>query len=154
MKRLLIFTVLLLIIVPQIAAAGSNKSGFGAGIIVGEPTGIDLKYWLGADSALQGAVAWSTSSNSSMHLHLDYIIHKWDIIDVSSGSMPLYFGVGGRVKFRDDADDDIGIRVPIGLAYMFANDPFDLFLEVVPILDLSPDTDFGFNAAIGGRWFF
>ena len=68
--------------------------------------------------------------------------------------MPLYFGVGGRIKFRDDKDDDIGIRVPIGLAYMFANDPFDIFLEVVPILDLSPDTYFGFNAAIGGRWFF
>jgi hypothetical protein len=154
MKRLLIVVVLLLIVVPQIAAAGSNKSGFGLGIIVGEPTGIDAKYWLGSDSALQGAVAWSTSSNSSLHLHLDYIVHKWNIIDVSSGSMPLYFGVGGRIKFRDDKDDDIGIRVPIGLSYMFANDPFDVFLEVVPILDLSPDTDFGFNAAIGGRWFF
>jgi hypothetical protein len=154
MKRLLIVAVLLLIVVPQFAAAGSNKSGFGLGIIVGEPTGIDAKYWLGSDSALQGAVAWSTSSNSSLHLHLDYIVHKWNIIDVSSGSMPLYFGVGGRVKFRDDEDDDIGIRVPIGLSYMFANDPFDLFLEIVPILDLSPDTDFGFNAAIGGRWFF
>jgi hypothetical protein len=154
MKRLLIVAVLLLIVVPQFAAAGSNKSGFGLGIIVGEPTGIDAKYWLGSDAALQGAVAWSTSSNSSLHLHLDYIVHKWNIIDVSSGSMPLYFGVGGRVKFRDDEDDDIGIRVPIGLSYMFANDPFDLFLEIVPILDLSPDTDFGFNAAIGGRWFF
>lgn len=154
MKRFLIAAVLLLIIVPQMAVAGSNKSGFGAGIILGEPTGLDAKYWLSSDTAIQGAIAWSTSSNSSLHLTFDYIYHKWELIDVSAGSMPLYFGVGGRIKFRDDADDNIGIRVPIGLSYMFANDPFDIFVEVVPIMDLSPDTDFTLNAALGGRWFF
>ena len=154
MMRYLIVAALLLVVFPQIAAAGSNKSGLGVGIIVGEPTGIDAKYWLGSDSALQGAVAWSTSSNSNLHLHLDYIVHKWNLIDVSSGSMPLYFGIGGRIKFRENSGDDVGIRIPIGLSYMFSDDPFDLFLEVVPILDLSPDTDFGFNGAIGGRWFF
>ena len=154
MTRFLIISALLLILIPGIAAAGSNKSGLGVGIIAGEPTGIGAKYWLGSNTALQGAVAWSTSSNSNLHLHLDYIVHRWNLIDVSSGSMPLYFGVGGRIKFRENQGDDIGIRVPIGLAYMFADDPFDLFLEVVPILDLSPDTELGFNAAVGGRWFF
>ena len=55
---------------------------------------------------------------------------------------------------RENADDDIGIRIPIGLSYMFGDDPFDIFVEVVPILDLVPDTDFDLNAAIGFRWFF
>jgi hypothetical protein len=30
----------------------------------------------------------------------------------------------------------------------------DIFLEVVPILDLAPKTDFKINAAIGARYFF
>ncbi|RKZ12307.1 hypothetical protein DRQ53_03080 [bacterium] len=154
MRQFLIVLSLSLLLIPQLASAGGNHSGMGAGIILGEPTGLDAKMWLGEDSALQAAVAWSTSSNSSLHLHLDYILHKFDVFNVSSGSLPLYFGVGGRLKFRDDKDDQIGIRVPIGVSYMFANDPFDLFLEVVPILELVPDTDFGMNAAVGGRWYF
>ena len=154
MKRLVTLAILLSLIVPQLAVAGSNADGFGLGIIVGEPTGVDAKWWLSESSALQGAVAWSFSGNSNMHIHLDYIMHRFDIIDVSSGSMPLYFGIGGRVKFTEDADDDIGLRIPIGLSYMFANDPFDLFVEIVPILDLIPDTDFDINAAIGGRFYF
>ena len=41
----------------------------------------------------------------------------------------------------------------VGLSYMFADAPFDLFVEIVPILDLVPDTDFDLNAAIGVRWY-
>ena len=68
--------------------------------------------------------------------------------------LPLYFGVGGRLRLRDNRDDDIGVRIPVGLAYMFADAPFDIFVEVVPILDLVPDTDFDLNAALGGRFYF
>ena len=40
------------------------------------------------------------------------------------------------------------------LNYIFETSPFDVFLEVVPVLDLAPDTEFDFNAAIGARFFF
>lgn len=154
MKRFALTLLLAALFVPQLCLAGSNRSGFGAGIIVGEPTGLTFKNWLSQGSALQGAVAWSTSNDANLHLHLDYIVHRFGLIDVSEGALPFYFGIGARVRFRDARDDQIGIRVPIGIDYLFANDPFDIFLEVVPILELSPDTDFGLNAAIGGRWFF
>lgn len=154
MKRIALTLLLVTLLVPQLAIAGSNASGLGLGIIAGEPTGLDAKLWLSEGTALQGAVAWSTSKDAQLHLHLDYIFHKFSLFDVSQGSLPFYFGVGARLKFRDPSDDQIGIRVPLGISYMFANDPFDLFLEVVPILELSPDTDLGINAAIGGRWFF
>lgn len=154
MNRLIALALLLTSLAPAAASAGSNADGFGIGIIVGEPTGLDAKWWLGESSALQAAAAWSTQSNSSFHFHLDYIMHRFDVIDVNSGRLPLYYGIGGRFRVRENSDDDIGIRIPIGLSYMFANDPFDVFVEVVPILDLVPDTDFDLNAAIGFRWFF
>lgn len=154
MKRLILFSLIACILLPQVASAGNNASGFGIGIIVGEPTGLDAKLWLTERSALQSAAAWSFSSNSSFHFHLDYILHRFDVFDLESGRLPLYYGIGGRFRVREDADDDLGLRVPIGINYMFANDPFDVFVEVVPILDLVPDTDFDLNAAIGGRWYF
>jgi len=154
------------------SAAFAQKSGFGLGIIVGEPTGITGKYWLSSKSAIDGAIAWSLHGES-LHLHGDYLIHKFDVFKVSKGSLPLYFGVGVRVRFDDyehyydhhdhhyyddHYDNDhharIGIRIPVGLDYLFAHDPIDIFFEIVPILDLTPDTDFGFNAAIGFRYFF
>jgi len=60
---------------------------------------------------------------------------------------------GGRIKFGED-DDFIGIRIPVGLAYLFEGAPVDVFLEVVPLLDVAPETEFTLNAAIGVRYFF
>jgi len=55
---------------------------------------------------------------------------------------------------KDNADDVLGVRIPVGLAYEFANHPFDIFVEIVPILDITPDTDFDFEGAIGARYYF
>jgi hypothetical protein len=51
-------------------------------------------------------------------------------------------------------DARLGARIPVGLEYIFPDQHFDIFLEVVPLLDLIPDTDFTLNAAIGARYFF
>ena len=48
----------------------------------------------------------------------------------------------------------LGARVPVGIAYVTRRSILDVFLEVVPLLDLVPNTDFGLNAAIGIRYRF
>ena len=134
--------------------AGSNNRGFGAGIMAGEPTGISLKVWSGQANAFDAGIGWSFSDNSSVHIHGDYLWHNFSLINVEKGQLPLYFGIGARLRFVENRDDDIGVRVPVGLNYLFEDSPVDLFVEVVPILDLTPDTDLNFNAALGGRFFF
>jgi hypothetical protein len=47
-----------------------------------------------------------------------------------------------------------GIRVPVGVSYLFAHEPIDLFLEVVPIMDVTPATDLSVNASLGARYYF
>jgi hypothetical protein len=37
---------------------------------------------------------------------------------------------------------------------MFSNAPVDIFVELVPILNLAPSTDFDFNGGIGARYWF
>jgi len=37
---------------------------------------------------------------------------------------------------------------------LFADTPLDIFVEVVPVLDLVPDTDLDFNGAVGIRYIF
>ena len=149
MKKTIPILIVILIITTSLVA---QNSGLGAGIIVGEPTGISLKYWTGELSAFDGAIAWSFGKEDALHLHADMLLHNPDLITVSQGSLPVYYGLGVRIKLEDKSK--IGVRIPVGVAYQFVEAPFDIFLEVVPLLDLVPATDFGLNAALGVRYFF
>lgn len=146
-----VVSIIMLIAGPALAEGGGN---FGLGVILGEPTGISGKLWISGKSAVDGAAAWSLGNNEALHLHADYLLHNFTLIEVDKGRLPFYYGIGGRIRFADNGDDYIGVRVPLGLAYLFEGAPLDIFLEVVPILDLAPDTDFDLNAAIGIRYFF
>lgn len=136
--------------------APENNTGgrFGAGLILGEPTGASLKYWLNSTLAIDGAFGWSFHEETDLHLHGDFLWHKFDLIPVPKGEMPLYIGVGGRWKIRDDQEDRVGLRIPVGVSYIFENAPVDVFLEVAPVIDFTPTTRGSFTAGVGARFWF
>ena len=110
----------------------SQDKRIGAGIIVGEPTGLSFKYWLTEKTALDAGLAWSFVDENAFQIQADYLIHNFNLIKVSKGKLPFYFGIGGRLKFSNEVI--LGVRVPLGLAYLFSDEPIDIFLEIVPIL--------------------
>ena len=138
----------------------AQDHGFGMGIVLGEPTGLSAKLWTSSDNAFDFAAAWSfrnyhhndNHNDGSVLLQADYVWHFFNLIPVSSGKLPLYIGIGGRVVLANDAN--FGVRVPVGLDYLFADAPIDVFLELVPILDLSPETNFGVGGGLGIRYWF
>ncbi|MCU0373381.1 MAG: DUF3996 domain-containing protein [Ignavibacteria bacterium] len=136
------------------AAVTNSQNKFGLGIIVGEPTGLSGKLILSDNSAVDGALGWSFYKYGSIHIHGDYLYNFTRIIP----EVPLYIGVGGRIKMKntDEDEDDVrlAVRVPVGIAYEPSSAPVDVFLELVPMLDLVPASDFSFNAAIGVRYWF
>lgn len=145
------------------AVAGARaEDGLGIGVIVGEPTGLSVKKWISPTHAIDGALAWSFSENDSFQIHADYLFHDFNVVKIQPGRLPLYAGLGVRVKVKSDDnghgrnEDDalIGIRVPFGLSYLLDRSPLDLFAEIVPILDVAPDTDFDLNLAVGARFYF
>ena len=129
----------------------AQDSGIGAGVIFGEPTGLSFKSWLTSKNAVDAAVTWS-AIDDYLYVHADFLIHNFDIIDVSDGQLPLYFGIGGKVGFGNDLS--MGVRVPIGLDYMFSGAPVDIFVEVVPGLKFLPAIDFDVDGGIGIRYWF
>jgi hypothetical protein len=139
------------IILFQLSMNAQDKN-FGLGIILGEPTGVSAKLWTSGDNAFDFGAAWSFKGDGHLLLQADYVWHIFRLIPVSSGKLPFYVGVGGRVVLADDPL--IGVRVPLGLDYMFSNAPVDIFVELVPILDLAPETDFDFGGGIGARYWF
>ncbi len=135
-----------------IKPAAAQERGFGMGLILGEPTGLSAKLWASSDNAFDFAAAWSVRREGNILLQADYVWHFFNAIPVSSGKLPLYIGIGGRVVLANDPQ--LGVRIPFGMDYLFADAPVDIFVELVPILDLSPATDFGVGGGIGVRYWF
>jgi hypothetical protein len=156
MMRKTVCALALALLFGVLAAGNANAqvTKFGMGAIIGEPTGIDGKFFLSGRNAIEGAVAWSLSGNNDLHLQGDYLYHWYDWIEPKEGRMPVIFGIGARVEFRENQDDLLGIRFPIGVAYEMADAPFDFFGQIVPILELTPDTDFDLEGAFGARFWF
>lgn len=131
----------------------SGRRGLGVGVIVIEPTGVSVKGWLDNKSSVNLAVGWPKDAT---HIHADYAFHNFSAVRVDEGDLALYMGVGGRLKMWDDTarDDQLAVRVPLGIDYIFEGGRLDLFLEVVPALVVAPDSDFEVDGALGVRFFF
>ncbi|MBX7151498.1 hypothetical protein K1X84_07645 [bacterium] len=151
-------SIVIILLITAIGVHAQDK-GFGLGVIIGEPTGLNGKYWLTQNTALDFSAAWSFvdggrkgDDKDAVQLHSDYLIHHFNLIPVDKGRLPLYYGIGARIVLSDKTG--FGARIPVGLDYHFQNAPVDIFFEIVPVLDLIPSTDFDLNGAIGVRFWF
>jgi hypothetical protein len=153
MKKIIFFLLISFTLI-YATVPGGGYGGFGVGVMVGEPTGLNFKLWRLDNKAYDAGLAWSFSGENSLHLHSDYLIHDYSFFSPFSGNFPFYYGIGIRLKFQSENDNKLGIRIPFGAAYHFRKVPIDIFFETVPIVNIVPDTEFDFNIVFGARIFF
>ncbi len=170
MFRSIALSLLALFILSENAYAAKRE--LGVGMIVSDSTGISVKKWLQKDSAIDGAITYSTSGSDELGFHVDYLRHNDKLLrELFSKNvakrLSVYFGIGGRLKIlsideearkkkKKNEEDDVvfGFRVPLGIAYMFKDTPVEIFAEGVPTLDVNPEADFGWKAGFGFRYYF
>ncbi len=137
---------------------GPKARRFGAGIILGDPTGISLKGYVSSRIAIDGIFSWSFVDDAFILIgDLTY-----DILDIpvnaSSFTLPFYIGAGAKVGFVQRGNRDgktlIGVRVPVGVGMQFINHAVEVFFEVAPGFEVSPATDFDITGGIGVRYYF
>jgi hypothetical protein len=143
----------------------AQERRFGLGVILGEPTGISAKLWTSSDNALDFGLGWSIGGDrignykgnydggSRVHFHMDYLWHSFDAIH-SSDRFPLYYGFGGRVNTGAGYDASLAIRGVFGIAWMPRKTPIDVFVELVPSMQLTSSTGFAIDAGLGARYYF
>ena len=150
------FNLVLIFIVLSLAmnVSAMERNRFGIGVILGEPTGITGKYMIDENNAIDAGVGWETSGDNELHIYGDYLFHLYDVIKVPKGKLPIYFGGGARWILREDDDNKIGVRIPVGLEYLFDGVSLGAFAEIVPVVNLTPDTEGDLEAGIGIRYFF
>jgi hypothetical protein len=146
----------------------ANKT-FGLGLELGAPTGLNGKYFLSPDRALDFGIGdlYTYFNRSGLHLYGDYLFHPVSLLSTEPFELPLYIGVGGRFwdfGYRDPNNNNvtafaIGVRVPVGVSFDFNNVPLDIFIQVVPVLDFfsgyAPHTVFfDVDGSFGIRYWF
>ncbi len=146
MRRMGIIVLLAL----TVAAVGAAQTS--VGIILGEPSGLTAKQWLGEQAAAEVVVAWSFVSPGAFYVHLDYKQHFYQEV-IDPGLILVYAGLGPRIYIRGDGVT-IGARIPVGIEYRFEDAPLELFLEVAPGLNVFPETEPSFGGGIGVRFRF
>lgn len=143
-----------------VSTAANAKSRFGAGIMIGDPTGLSFKYGMKSKNAIDVGFAWS--GKVDLHIHADYLWHRNNFFNVEGVPFDAYYGIGARLrqldsdKFRDPDDDDtrLGARGPVGIRWIAKGAPIEVFLELALIFDVVPETDAGIDGGIGVRYFF
>ena len=143
--------IVLLFILTNISFAGTPGK-FGLGIILGEPTGISLKSWQSDEIAYDAALAWSFGKEGSVHIHVDYLLHNYELIRTINSYTPVYYGIGGRIQTKDETA--LGVRLPLGINFRSRKIPIDIFIEFVPALNIIPNTEFDLEGGIGARYYF
>jgi len=160
----LVITATLCLFLTYSHPVSAQNKGFGIGFIVGEPTGLSAKLWTSPQNAFDFGLGWSfggdrisnfkgTHNGSRIHFHMDYLWHSFNAIQ-STERFPLYYGIGGRFNAGGGYDNSFGVRGVFGIAWLPHSTPLDVFLEVVPVLQLVRSTTFGLDAGLGMRFYF
>ncbi|PKL81930.1 MAG: hypothetical protein CVV24_12720 [Ignavibacteriae bacterium HGW-Ignavibacteriae-3] len=155
MKLINVVLIAVLFITLSSIKSYSQDKGFGLGVSLGEPTGLNGKYWLNSSNALDFGLAYSfVHTKSTYSLHADYLFHNSELIK-SSRRLPIYYGVGARLHFGNGNKGTLGARGVIGLVWMpMAAAPVDVFIEFAPVFNLFPETSLHIDLSIGGRYYF
>ncbi len=137
------------------AAASAAGGNFGAGLILGEPSGLSLKYFFNQQNAVDVGLSFSFN-HDALYVHADYL---WHFNNLGSGAHKFlpYVGIGGRVGVHGDGDHGggaIGARVPLGIAWMPSAAPIDVFVEISPGVNVIPETYGYIGLGLGARFFF
>ncbi len=149
-KHLLLVTLLGLSFVPQAWAVSSRVGAaqdLGLGTQLGQPMGVTAKYWLNSTLAADAALGYHFNGNFDMHS--DILWHTFSSFDMSSGRLPFYAGLGGRVLLGGNSQ--FGIRLPLGVTFLPSTDPIELFAEVAPVVKIAPDLGMDIDGVVGIR---
>jgi hypothetical protein len=127
----------------------AQDRGLGLGLVLGSPTGFSAKYWTARDEAMQFGVGWvAMRKDNGTAISFDYIWHSFDTIRASE-RFPLFYGFGAQM-----VNSSLGIRGVFGLGWHSRKAPVDVFIQVVPIIQITGNSEFYLDAAIGVRYFF
>ncbi len=156
----------------------AQQKDWAIGLRLGEPTGLNVKKYIGKSNALDINVgAYGTFYGSRAYrdgywrrggaLMVNYL---WQKRIPNAAGLQWYYGLGGQLSFRnyyywhdkksytyyeESTSVGFGATGMIGIEYFIPKSPISLYADVTPYLELFPSAFFlNLQAGIGGRFNF
>ena len=92
---------------------------------------------------------------------LDYLFYFRDLAVVAKHKQEIkvklspYAGIGSSVQISEGSTPlRLGLRAPLGLAFLFSPGNLELFAEIALGIHIFPSTTALIDGGIGARWFF
>ena len=157
-----------------LAPTWADAGKLGLGVELGQPFGISAKYWVSDQAAIDGGLGGHyghhahhycdddfyyrhgyyddgcSDSYVRLDLHSDFLWH-FDLPANLPGRLPVYIGAGARLI---TPYTEVGLRIPLGITYLFDNVPIDLFAEIVPVFVFAPYAAGDLDGGVGIRFYF
>ncbi|MCL1818339.1 MAG: hypothetical protein FWG35_05355 [Spirochaetaceae bacterium] len=150
---------------PRNASALAAESGFGAGLVAGEPVAASAKLWISETSAIEAGIGWSfyrrtpqgIKMRGAPYAYIDFLRHFFNVVKARTGKFVYFIGAGveGSYLYYSDRFRDrfyLGLRIPFGLSYMFPDAPLDIFIELVPSVVFLRGLSSDMGAGVGIRY--
>ncbi len=159
MKKLLLILGLFIILNFSLKAQSTGGKEYGFGVMLGDPTGLTLKYWKTQINAFVFDIGTSYFGNP--RLNADYLWHfdafNSSIANLYAGpGVALGFGNSGgfwNKNFRSDKNAALGVRGVFGVDILPRQTPLEVFIEAGVLVGLTPDFGSGLDGAIGIRYY-
>lgn len=126
----------------------------GAGIVLGQPTGLSARVDTSERTAFDAALAWNLGNVSYIWVHADHLWIRPNAIKLDGGrGIDWYYGLGAAVALPE-SDVGVALRLPVGLSYRFRDPSLEVFGELAIAFTVVPDTDFDVLGGLGLRYWF
>lgn len=164
MKKIILTSLLLF----ASSTLAQQSGSFGAGLFLGNPSAITIKYWQNQQVAFQGGLTYNFDDYGLFYG--DFLMHLPGALQGTPAfmsSLTPYWGVGALIAITTDdrSDEDLylgdesgdigfGIRIPLGFEWSAPNIPLGVFLELAPGMSFAPESSGMLNGGIGARYYF
>ncbi len=142
------------------AAPVRQPSSLGLGFMVGSPTGLTGKYWLGGSDAIdaglgfgpgfrvQASYLWGLAQllRSTGDAQLDFYVGLGGLVGSGRGWCGWYDG--GRRYAACGGDPYLGARLPVGIDLRLRQAPLSFGFEIAPAIAMGPHGAGGFLDAL------
>jgi hypothetical protein len=135
---------------PSGVQAQETPGSFGVGAFLGVPFGGSFKYMITRDHAVDLTLG---AEAGDFDVNMDVLTHLRDLLpQPSRGKLAPYLGLG--IKIKDQHSTLFGFRFQGGLSYLVPKVPVEIFGEVAPVLEVTPDVDGRVEGGVGVRYYF
>jgi hypothetical protein len=131
----------------------AQEKNLALGIIVGEPSGLNIKYFIDDQNALEVGSGYSLIRNLDRY----YVYMAWLIrfnANDQNKYFPVYLGLGIRSTFKSKSPlKEFGIRGTLGVTMFTETNIQEMFFEFAPVLKVVSVLNLSYDIYLGYRYY-